>query len=196
MSPTLRSPDGDLYFLREIHGQTGGGDHIYTHVYEDREYWVKIRDIEITDDQDLSRGEIYLMSPIDDRISRRCVFAKILRDNPTTVELMDLILEYNCTDQPETPPKIGRVYVHMMTQFIIDNHERLGVNRIELTDNAHYRCPQNRRISIYLERSRQLEGEDPYYIQFGYVPKSTKSSRKLHRNRLIMSQILTKHDGV
>jgi hypothetical protein len=115
-----------------------------------------------------------------------------MKDDPQTAILDDLVLAYNCTDQSKTPPKIGWVYVHMMTHFLVTNRERLGIKRIELTDNAHYHCPNNRQFSIHLELSRQLEGDDPYYVQFGYRPKYRSSARRLEKNKRIMSQIMTK----
>ena len=197
MAPTFRDPNGDPYLLHDPHtteDQIGGSDHIYAHVYEGREYQVRIRDIAITDEHEDCRGKIFLMSPLDDHVNHYCLYAKIERSDPTTVELMDLILNHNCTNQPKTPPKIGRIYVHLMTQFIIEHHQELGVNRISLDDNAIYRCPLDRHMTLHLERTRQLEGDDPYYVQFGYTPQNEKSSRILLRNKRIMSHILTKDD--
>lgn len=197
--PALSTSEGDLCYLRNppLEQSGGGRDTIYTYVYDGRPYRVKIRDIEFTDDpdQDQSLGEIYLMSPLDNRVKRRCIFGRILREDPKVVELVDLVSAFNCTDQLKTPPKIGRVYVQMMTQFLIENHKRLGINRIEFTDNAHYRCQQNRSYGLHLEQSRQLVGEDPYYIQFGYVPKYKSSRQKLLKNQQIMLHLLTKDDN-
>lgn len=124
----------------------------------------------------------------------RCIFARITKNEPNIVELMDLILANNCTDLHKTPHKIGRIYIDVMTQYLIEHQQELGINRIELTDNAHYRCPQQRHLSIHLEKSRQLEGDDPYYMQFGYHPKYSGSSRKLINNKQRMLRIKTSDD--
>lgn len=180
--------------LRENPEQRGGGDYLYTTTHEGQEYHVKIRDLILSDEYNQNHEEIYIMSPLNGNVTRRCVFAKILKEDPHTAILDDLILAHNCTDLSKTPPKLGWVYVNMMTHFLVTNHERLGIKRIELTDNAHYHCPNNRHLSIHLEKSRQLEGDDPYYVQFGYRPKYSSTVRRLEKNKRIMSQIMTKDD--
>lgn len=181
-----------------IHKQIGGGDYVYSRyigkLKNQREYHVRIRHLDLRNVKGEQSGQIYLMSPIDDNQEHRCVYAKILKSCPNVVELKDLILSYNCTDLHKTPPQIGKIYVEIMTQFLIEHQQELGIDTIELIDNAHYRCPNNRQLSIQLEKSRQLEGDDPYYMQFGYRPKYQKSSRKLWYNKNKMSQILTKDD--
>ena len=79
----------------------------------------------------------------------------------------------------------------MITQYLKENKDLLGINRIEFHDNSHFRCPENRNISIQLELSRQLEGQYPYYVQFGYIPAHKSSRLKLMRNRQKMSQYKT-----
>jgi hypothetical protein len=192
--PIFISHDDVDYFMCDPHEQTGGGDYLYTRHEGQREYHIRIRYMELTDAQDEHIGKLYLMSPVDDNHEHRCVYARIKKLHPNVVELQDLVLANNCTDLHKTPPKIGRVYVEVMTEFLISHHKELGINRIELTDNAHYRCPSDRHLSIHLEKSRQLEGYDPYYTQFGYHPKYRGSQQKLEYNKQKMSKIMTRDD--
>lgn len=192
--PAFYAPPYDIgeSYLYESHQQSGGGDYIYTEQYGSQTYHVRIRYLEIINDQEDEIGKLYLMSPTDDENKHRCVYARINRNKPKVVDLHDLILTYNCTDLHETPPKIGYIYVQIMTQFLIIHHEELGINKIELFDNARYRCPENRQLSVHLEKSRQLEGKYPYYMQFGYKPKYKSSMTKLLSNRKKMKNILTR----
>lgn len=195
--PNLRAPDDRMYLFRELSQQTGGGqiqDHRYSFTDHNEEYHVRIREIDLTDEEGEDLGKLYLMSPHDDEITHRCLFAKITRENPTVAELSDLILQYNCTNRRDAPPKIGFAYVHLMVRFLTRHHQRLGINRIELFDNAYYRCPKDRSLGIHLEQSRQLEGQFPYYIQFGFIPEDVESAQVLFKNRQLMSKILTKDD--
>ena len=205
--PTICDSNGETLVLQmrqnlnenvneNLNIQHGGGtkDHIYTLEHNGKPYHIRIRTVMLANRHGDYRGFIYLMSPRDDDVDHRCLLAKILTSDPHTVELSDLTLNYNCTDQQRIHSKIGSIYVQLMTQFLIENHQKLDVTRIELTDNAYYRCPLNRRRSIHLELSRQLEGKEPYYVQFGYRPKYALSARKLVRNKEIMSQIMTRED--
>ena len=80
--------------------------------------------------------------------------------------------------------------MEIMTEFLIEHRRELGITQIELTDNSRYRCPDHRQSSIILEKSRQLEGEDPYYMQFGYYPKYLGSRNKLVDNKHRMSRLM------
>ena len=133
-----------------------------------------------------------MISPIDDDSEHNCVYGRITKERPNVVELQDLVLAFNCTDYHATPQKIGKIYVSVMTQFLIEHHQQLGITQIELVDNAHYRCPKKRGVILQLEKTRQLEGNDPYYMQFGYFPQFRGTANKLAYNKHRMSQILTK----
>ena len=128
------------------------------------------------------------MSPIDDDIRHRCIFA-IIHDG--IADLCDLNINHNCTDQKETPPKIGALYVELITFYLKENKDLLKIHSIEFHDNSHFRCPDDRSMSLHLELSRQLEGLDPYYMQFGYRPKQPSSQKVLDQNKQIMSQYKT-----
>ena len=167
-------------------------DYIYTRSDGHQEYHLRIRYITLRDRSDQYLGHIYLISSVDDDSEYHCVYGRINVERPKVVELLDLILAYNCTDYHSTPHKIGRIYVSVMTQFLIEHHQRLGINRIELVDDAHYRCPKRSDDVLQLEKTRQLEGEDPYYMQFGYRPQFRRMADKLVYNKHVMSQILTK----
>lgn len=182
------------YYIYDPFEQTGGGDYLYERNDGQHTYHIRIRYLDLVNEKGENLGVLYLMSPSDNDTRHRCVYARITREKPKTVELQDLILAYNCTDLHPTPPKIGRIYVEVITHFLIEHHVELGINRIELVDNAHYRCPRNRQSSIQLEKSRQLEGEYPYYMQFGYQPKDKSSRDQLVRNRQIMSRITTEEN--
>ncbi len=174
--------------------QTGGGtqDYIYTRSEGHQEYHLRIRYFEVRDQSDQNLGSIYLISPIDDDSKHYCVYGRITQERPNVVELRDLVLAFNCTDYHSTPHKIGKIYVEVMTQFLIEHHRSLGITQIELVDNAHYRCPKKLDLILQLEKTRQLEGKDPYYMQFGYQPKFRRTANKLAYNKHVMSQILTK----
>jgi hypothetical protein len=165
---------------------------IYTRTEGQHTYQMRIRYLGIIDQNMKQCGRLYLLSSADDDNQHRCVYSRINQDNPTVVELHDLILAYDLQDLHETPPKLARVYVQTMTQFLIDHHRELGINQVIVVDHAHYRCLSNRQLSIHLEQSRQLEGQEPYYMQFGYLPESGDNRHILQDNQTKMSHLLTK----
>ena len=116
--------------MKDLKDQFDGSNHIYTISDQHQTYHVRICHLEIDDQYNVNRGEIYLMSPHDDNTKHYCVYARIMKESPKVAELRDLILAYNCTDLHETPPKVGHIYVRAMTQFLV----KLGITRIELVD--------------------------------------------------------------
>ena len=77
---------------------------------------------------------------------------------------------------------MGSTYIYIMLDFLTRNQQALGLTTVELTDNSHFRCSEDRSRSLQLGFSRQLEGEKPYYMQFGFVPKYRSAIHKLQRN--------------
>ena len=59
-----------------------------------------------------------------------------------------------------------------MIQFLKRYASQLGITHIEVTDSSLFHCPTNHHFSIPLEMSRQLEGQYPYYVQFGLNPST------------------------
>ena len=172
--------------------QIGGARGQRFYQYRDGEniYRVKIVYLSVTDSRDGILGEAYLMSPLEYKTKRRCVLVMIIRDNPKVADLSDVNTYFPCTDRGK-PPHAGGLYVNVMTQFLRSNKEQFGIDRIEVTDLSQSHCPQKWYASFYLEMSRQLEGRYPYYVQFGFQPKTRRNLRILNENHQIMSQLLT-----
>jgi len=176
-----------------IGDQTGGtrGRRFYQYRYAGKKFHVKITYLTASDSKGDVLADIFLMSPTEYNTSKHCVWVSILRDNPTVADISDVNNYYQCTDHINQPPQVGRVYVRLMLKFLKTYASDFGINTVELADTSSYRCPDNRNISIPLEMSRQMEGCYPYYIQFGFRPKSRKNLAILKQNRQIMSTILT-----
>ena len=81
--------------------------------------------------------------------------------------------------------------MRIMIDFLKTHQQDLEIQLIELDDNSHHRCHENPSDSIGLELSRQLEGDQPYYTQFGFQPKERSARQKLLHNHQRMSQIKT-----
>ena len=130
------------------------------------------------------------MSPLEQNTNNHYVWVMILRDNPKVADLSDVNKYYQCTDRGN-PINAGGLYVKLMIRFLKDNKDQFGIDQIEVTDLSQYHCPQKWYASLRLELSRQLEGRYPYYVQFGFQPKTKKNFKILMENRRIMSQLLT-----
>jgi hypothetical protein len=68
--------------------------------------------------------------------------------------------------------RAGYRIVQAAIYYCRKNRTSLGIDRLELGDNATYYCVGNRHRGINLGLSCQLLGEYPYYWQFGFRPST------------------------
>jgi hypothetical protein len=194
-------PDVDVCYLkfpeRPILGSQFGGfgedmkrEYRYQHKIGGITCTSKITCLYATDENDEELAQFYLLSPQRKINDLNCAFAKIEKNKATVVDMVSFSNKYSCTDHGD-PPKAGRIYVTMMLQFLAEHKEQLGIKRFELGDDSKHHCRENHLSFIPLEIGRQLAGNFPYYMQFGFRPKYKKNMKILERNRQIMSSIIT-----
>lgn len=193
----------DYYKRHPERSQQGGGEimnlkRIYQYNVNGVRYRTKIVHLIATDTNDEFVGHIYLMSPIEHNTTHRCVHVMISKNDPHVADLSDVNTRYTCSDEyvhdwvQGDPPQAGGVYVRLMLRFLERHARELDIQTVELTDNAFYQCVENCVFRIHLEQSRQLEGEYPYYVQFGFMPKYLSAYQKLVHNRTVIGKLMTR----
>ena len=76
-----------------------------------------------------------------------------------------------------------------MLHFLREYASQLGIDTVEIIDNDYYIRQMSHAKTFHLEKSCQLGGKYPYYMQFGFKPKLLSAYRKLIRNRRRMSKM-------
>jgi hypothetical protein len=187
----------DVYSIHRIDSQIGGkiigqNDVPYSYQFGESEYRVKIRQLQLQDEKDKTIGILYLMAPEEENVVTHCVKVKITQDRPNVAQIDDLTKAIKCNNLG-LHDKVGRAFFIIMLDYLKTHNEQLKINTVELNDNSHFLCDEARSHRIRLELSRQLEGDDPYYMQFDFKPQRPSSTKRLKENRIIMSRMLTGH---
>jgi hypothetical protein len=182
----------DVCYLHNAQQEGGGYINRYYQYISDNgtKYIAKIASLIATNKRAEIIGNIFLLSPTHKNKNISCVEVIILRSNPKVADISGVNNHYSCTNHGD-PPSAGHIYIRMMLQFLKERADQLGITQVELSDCSSYKCPERPTVSIPLEFGRQLEGKDPYYMQFGFRPKSERSVIILANNRQKMSQLLT-----
>lgn len=104
-------------------------------------------------------------------------------------ELRDVNSYTPCFDA--TGLKSGKLVIKVAIKYCRKYREQLGIERLELGDNATYYCDRpTKQYGIKLLLSRQLLGKYPYYFQFGFRP-SPKICRRIEYNLDLMKSKVT-----
>jgi len=98
---------------------------------------------------------------------KHCLLVKIFNEE-RMAEISDLNRYYPCIEPKVL--KYGRTLVRGAIFYLEKNKKRLGINKIELQDEAAHWCEGKPYYPIKMVYSRQLLGEIPYYWQFGFRP--------------------------
>lgn len=72
-------------------------------------------------------------------------------------------------------------------KFLIDNKNKLGINKIKLTDNAVINCPNSKRINLGFFLTL-LTGET-WYGKYGFRPIDPEYKKHYRYNRTIMNTV-------
>jgi hypothetical protein len=183
----------DFYYLSIITNQIGGTDTLHEYQVNSQNYQVKIRYLEIHDRHNDLLGKILLMSPTNEDIIKNCMVVKLPRNRPDIAEICDLTKAFNCTNLTNHE-KMGGIFLQIMLDYLTENKNLLKIHTAELDDNSFHLCELDPTHRIKLEKSRQLEGDDPFYMKFGFIPRYKSVVKKLQYNKNIMSQISTEDD--
>ena len=116
-----------------------------------------------------------------------CMMIKINREN-RFAEISDLNSYFPCFD-PEYS-KFGRLMMRGVVSYCRKYRDLLGIDYLQLGDNATHYCDRDRRYPIRLSRSRQMLGQYPYYWRFGFRPND-EIIRRIKYNLLLVATIKT-----
>lgn len=111
-----------------------------------------------------------------------CMMIKIFQKDKFA-EISDL--------NPCIDSKYGRIMIRAAIFYCQINKDKLGIDYIQLGDNAIYRCAKDKFYPIKISLSRQLLGQYPYYWRFGFRPNS-KIVNNIKFNLLKIANIKTK----
>ncbi len=172
--------------------QTGGVVDYFAILEDaDKDYKIKISKYELVEEGE-SVANIYLLAPSQESRFRSCVSVKIIRGSHIA-EITNISTNYKCTDQESNPLTAGRKFIRIILKFLKEHSARLSIRTVELQDVSSKTLGHN---TIKLELSRQLEGFNPYYYAFGFLPFQTRAYMKIVNNRLKIQDILTKDISV
>ena len=149
----------------------------------------------INDETGEEFAELYLLSPLTDKIYKSCITVRIDK-NSTIAHIADVNICFNCTNGSRNPDKAGETFMNIIINYLKINKNELGIKTLELEDMTSKIIssidPPN---TFELSLSRQLEGKKPYYMKFNFFPERLSAYAKIHNNRKKMKKLLTEdHD--
>jgi len=187
--------DYDLIPLIGFDRRQVGGDPVNIE-YRGQSYWVNITHLVAFDKVLRHTYEtITLMHVKKSKFADRCALIRVQRGNPTA-EIAHISRHSPCftTDRQGTElfdtvknqAKYGDLLMHAIISYCREKKDELKITRLQLSDESAYMCGRN---EIQLEPARQLMGEYPYYMKFGFTPVDLSALDVLERNRRIVGQI-------
>lgn len=160
-------------------------------------YQILIRKFDLIEEDGNTVSEIHIMTPqvkleINGNVSKsksirlnKCIVVKIFKGH-NVAEIYDVVGDKNCTDQPDLPEKAGRIYLSVIIDYLKRHKDIYQIQSIELSDTSTKKItgflPLFSPIKINLEKSRQLEGQYPYYMDLNFQPKKQSARIKLSQN--------------
>ena len=164
--------------------------------FKGKTYWVNITHLVAYDEvQQHTYETITLMHVKKSKFSDRCAIIRVQRGSPVA-EIAHISSHRPCftTDQQGTElfdavksqAKYGDLLMYAVISYCRDKKAELGIDRLQLSDKSDYVCNGN---EIHLEQVRQLMGQYPYYMKFGFTPVDRTALDVLERNRLIVGPI-------
>ena len=162
----------------------------YRYQYQGHTYHIKITHLIGTDDHDHIITHLYLLSPKVCLSIKgfHCILVMTHGDSPHVADSAD-VNTFHAFGRPQIPSYTSGIEIKIMLQYLTDHIDQLGIRTIEINDNNHYIWHENHAKSLHLEKSRQLEGMFPYYMQFGFMPKFLSAYQKIVSNRQRLSKM-------
>lgn len=185
---------GQLRRIRFDPVQHGGS--IIDVQYKGQTYYVNVQHLVTEDDLGNIIENIKFMHIKDTNPSHRCAFIQVNKKERVAL-VMHITKDFPCFtkdrqgrqrfDDVKEQIRHGDLLMETVISYCRNNKDSFGIDRLQLSDVSAYVCG---RQEIMLEKARQLMGDDPYYMKFGFQSIESEANEILEHNRKIMVDLL------